>query len=190
MAPVNKLSDEEVLQQFICGDEGAFTEVYNRYWKPLLALAYRHTKDKFLSEEIVQEVFVSLWNRKDKVKINSLEGYLATAIKFSVFKHTFNTNRRERLLAGFSFNSSSALPEDILQAKFLEDYINGIVERLPEKCRYVYLKSRHEGLNIKEIAEEMSLSEKTVEAHLTKALKVLRLNLKEILVLVLFVKYR
>ena len=68
------------------GDTNAFTEIYNKYWRILIACAYSHMKDKFLAEEIVQEVFLSLWNKKGTVEINSLSAYLGTAVKFSIFK--------------------------------------------------------------------------------------------------------
>jgi RNA polymerase sigma-70 factor (family 1) len=183
------LSDIETLQLLVNGEDSAFTEIYNRYWRKLIALAYSHTKDKFLAEEIVQEVFLSLWNRKDTVKIESLSSYLATAIKFSVFKSVYNTNRRSKIIEKLSFHSSPDLPEEIVHAKFLQEYLNGIIEELPEKCRIVYLQSRQQGLSIKEIALEMSISEKTVEAHLTKALKVLRVSLKQFLIALFIMKY-
>jgi len=87
-----------------------------------------------------------------------------------------------------SKNLSYDLPDDLLQAKFLEEYINNIIEQLPEKCKLVYIYSRKNEMSVQEIASEMNIAGKTVEAHLTKALKVLRLNLKELLILVLILK--
>ncbi|MDP9080805.1 MAG: RNA polymerase sigma-70 factor [Bacteroidota bacterium] len=189
MPSYSHLPDQEVLQQMVDGDDIAFTEIYNRYWKKLILLAYSRTKDKFLAEEIIQEVFLSLWNRKESLVIESLPGYLATAIKFSVFKHVHNSNRRSKIIKTLYSTQSADLPEDIVHAKFLQEYIEGIVEQLPDKCRMVYLYSRKQGLTNPEICLEMGISEKTVEAHLTKALKVLRLNLKEFLILILIIKH-
>ena len=189
MTPYTTFPDSDILQQLAVGEESAFTEIYNRYWRKLIALAYSHTKDKYLAEEIVQEVFLSLWNRRETVEIKTLGGYLATAIKFSVFKHTYNSGRRAKIIERFSSAQTADLPEEIVHAKFLQEYINGIVEQLPEKCRLVYSYSRNEGLSIKEISTQMAISEKTAEAHLTKALKVLRLNLKEFLIVLFIINY-
>ncbi|MDB5128248.1 RNA polymerase sigma-70 factor [Mucilaginibacter sp.] len=185
-----QLTDCKLLELFTNGNDAAFAEIYNRYWKKLIALSYSYTKDKFLAEEIVQEVFVSLWNRRGVVKIETLSSYLATAIKFSVFKNIYTKNRHERLLEQMPASSIAELPEDLVHAKFLEEYVNGLVEQLPEKCRLVYKYSRQKGLSPQEIAEEMNIAKKTVEAHLTKALKMLRLNLKEMMVLIIVLKLR
>lgn len=183
-----KFTDSELLQFLVNGEEGAFTEIYNRYWKKLIALAYSHTRDKFLAEEIVQEVFLSLWNRKETINIQSISPYLGTAVKFSIFKYIYTRNRRESIIKSFISNSSADLPDELVQAKFMQEYINGIVEQLPEKCRMVYRNSREKGLSMKEIAREMSISEKTVEAHLSKALKVIRVNLKHFLMLLVLLR--
>ncbi|MEO7216345.1 RNA polymerase sigma-70 factor [Mucilaginibacter sp.] len=183
-----QLTDIELLELFTTGNDGAFSEIYNRYWKKLIALSYSYTKDKFAAEEIVQEVFVSLWNRRGVLKVETLSSYLATAIKFSVFKSVYTKNRHEKLLEYMPGNSPAELPEDLVHAKFLEEYVNGLVEQLPEKCRLVYQYSRQKGFSPQEIADEMNIAKKTVEAHLTKALKMLRFNLKEMMVLLIVLK--
>lgn len=176
-----QLNDQEDLQLMALlkkGNERAFTEIYNRYWEKLLGIAYKHTKDKSASEEILQEVFLSLWNRREIVEIQTLQGYLATAVKFSIFKK--HQRQRRRLELEQTAYKVQLISEDEheIDARFLQEYINGIVEQLPEKCQLVFRYSREAGLNIPEIAEEMNIAEKTVESHLTKALKTIRLNLK------------
>lgn len=162
------------------GDEAAFTEIYSRYSEKLLAIAYHYTKDKNFAEEIVQEVFSGLWERRSQLKIETLSAYLATAIKFSVFR-TVHRQRRRAEIVELNYKVKEAdLLEETIHAKFLQEYINGIVEQLPEKCRLVYKYSRNKGLSNAEISEEMEIAEKTVEAHMTKALKALRSNLKEL----------
>ncbi len=75
--------DIEFKAAWDAGNERAFATIYDTYWSQLLAIAYRLTQDKEQSEEIVQEVFVSLWRRRHEVKIESVSAYLATAVKFS-----------------------------------------------------------------------------------------------------------
>jgi len=185
LSPV--LTDNELLGRLVAGDEDAFSEIYNRYWKKLIAIAYSYTKNRHVAEEIVQEVFLSVWTRREVIRIDSLTAYLATAVKFSIFKTVFNANRREKILNSL-VHEPAALTDEVVHAKFLQEYINGIVEQLPDKCRMVYKYSRQDGLSAKEIAGEMNIAEKTVEAHLTKALRILRLNLKEFLAVAILLK--
>ena len=170
-------SDQKLLEELQLGDRAAFTELFNRYWKKLLAISYTYTKDHSSAEEIVQEVFIGLWNRRDQLNIKTLEPYLATAVKFSVFKSIHQQKRREELAMLNYQTELVALDEEKIHAKFLQEYIDGIVEQLPEKCRLVFKYSRNDGLSIPEIAAEMDIAEKTVEAHLTKALKTIKKDL-------------
>lgn len=161
------------------GDEKAFTEIYYRYGQRMIALAFNYCNDMDEAEEAVQEVFISLWERRDKVEINSLNAYLATSIKFSIFKQLYKAKRRKELSdTHYTFNLS-ILDEEKIYAKFLQEYIDGIVETFPEKCRLVFQYSRKQQLSNKEIAEEMNISVKTVESHMSKALKILRKNLDD-----------
>lgn len=182
------IPDNELLLLLFEQDEQAFTEIYNRYWKKLIAIAYSHTRDRFAAEEIVQEVFLSVWTRREIIRIDSLSAYLATAVKFAVFKNVFNTNRRLKILGELKY-TPAPLTDEIVDAKFLQEYINGIVEKMPEKCRMVYKYSRDNGLSAQEIAEKMLIAEKTVHNHLNKALGILRQNLKGFLAIAILLKH-
>lgn len=170
------------------GDENAFTTIYNTYWKKLLALAYANLKDKMLAEEVVQEVFISLWNRRFDQRIESLEAYLATAVKFSTFK-SLHRNRRHSEIENQIEIKDYYIQDDVIESKFLKEYLDGVVEKLPDKCRLVFKLSRESYLSNKEIAKDLDISEKSVEAHITRALKLLKLNLQKagILILLIFI---
>jgi len=172
------LSDNLLADRLRSGDKAAFTEIYNRHWEKLLAIAYNHLKDKSAAEEILQEVFVSLWDRRYEVYLDSVPGYLATAVKFSIFKQ-ISRRKRQKVLLESNYTIAAIDPDDEkIYALFLQEYINGVVETLPEKCKLVFKYSREQHLSIPEIAGEMGIAEKTVEAHLTKALKTLRVALR------------
>lgn len=157
-------------------DETAFSSLYDRYWDKLLSIAYKHSKDRSTAKEIVQELFISLWNRRNTLQIENPGSYFATAVKFSVFKMYYREHERtDKLKLNLSFDENYTIDE-LISARFLEEYLNGIVETLPEKCRMVFKYSREKGMKIPEIAAQMGISEKTVEAHLTKSLKTLRLH--------------
>jgi RNA polymerase sigma-70 factor (family 1) len=171
-------TDAELMQLIKLGDHQAFTAIYIRYWKALLAIAFNYTKDKSIAEEVVQDLFISVWNRKDDIEIHSFQAYMATAVKFSIFKYISGEAKRRKLAETKYNQPTTSIDDKQIEALFLQEYIDGVVEQLPEKCRLVFKFSRQAGKNIPEIARIMGISEKTVEAHLTKGLKTLKMNLK------------
>ncbi len=172
-------TDNQLLSLWIKGEEEAFSEIYNRYWDKLLKIAYNHTHDQSTAEDIVQNLFVGLWRRKKTLKIDNLEHYLAKAIKFAVFKEYYRKQKREtKKIDQLSVQEEEYIDEQI-NAKFLEEYIYGIVEKLPKKCRLVFKLSRMRHLNNREISDKMHIATKTVETHMTKALKIIRKELAE-----------
>ena len=180
MTEYTSISDEQLVERLRSGDELAFTEIYNRYWEKLLAIGFYYTHDKQAAEDVVHEVMISLWTRRTDLAIQSLQAYLGTAVKFAIFKAIARDRRRRDLLAG---ESQDIHPPDIgskLDAIFLQEYLRGAVEELPEKTRLVFTYSRNEELSVKEIAQKMELSPKAVEYHMTKALRSLRDTLKKI----------
>jgi len=178
---LESLKDEQLVAQLKEGDARAITEIYRRYWKKLLAIAYNHIGDKDDAEEVVQTVFIKLWDKRNEVSILSLQSYLATAVKYSVFTMIRRKKRKEEVGNRFLLHHQSPdYGEDKIYAHFLSQYIKGIVEELPDRCRLVFTYSREEGKTIPEIATSLDIAEKTVEAHLTKALHRIKRSLKAI----------
>ena len=173
-------SDDELLKRLPKGDGKAFTEIYNRYWEKLLAVGYYHTHDKQAAEDVVHEVLMSLWSRKRELSIQSLNAYLGTAVKFSVFKAIVRDRKRRELLSVQKFPGYVSDIEDKLEAKFLQEYLQGATQELPEKAKLVFNFSRNEELSISDIANKMDLSPKAVEYHMTKALRALKEKLQKI----------
>lgn len=171
-------TDEQLVDLLKSGHSGAFTEIYDRYWNKLTAVAYNYTRDKSQSKEIVQELFIGVWKRRKDVEIQNLNAYLSTAVKFAVFKH-IERERRHREIENECRQAESTPDDELIEARFLQEYIYGLIEELPEKCRLVFNYSRIKGLSNAEVAKELGISEKTVEGHLTKGLKTLRLTLKD-----------
>jgi len=179
MAIYSNYSDQELMALLKLGDHMAYTEVFNRYWNKLLAIAYNHTRDKSDAEEIVQDVFVSLWNKREQIDILVVDRYLATAVKFTVFNNYYRKRKRSTdMISKMPYQESYEIEEEIT-ARFLQEQVDAIVTALPEKCKLVFKYSREAGLKNHEIAKEMGISEKTVEAHLGKALKTLKGNLPD-----------
>jgi RNA polymerase sigma-70 factor (family 1) len=157
-------------------DEVAFTELYNRYWKKLFAIAYSRLNETAAAEDIVHDVFVSLWTNREKNQIQSLENYLATATKYMVLAK-IKAKLRERVYTRESQQATVfELPvEDSLHYKRILEIVKTEIEKLPEKCRLIFNYSRIQGKQVKQIAKELNLSPKTVENQLNKALKQLKL---------------
>lgn len=171
-------TDQELLALLKQGDQLAFTELYNRYWKKMLLVAWNHTKDKTNAEDLVHEVFISLWDKRQEQLIENVAAFLTTCVKYSIFKFYQKEKKRAALaLANYEYQEI-ADDDKKLDALFLKDYINGIVEQLPEKCKLTFQYSRVDGLSNAEIAQKMNISEKGVEANLTRALKTVKDNLK------------
>jgi len=172
-------SDWQLVNSLKKGEEAAIAEIYNRYWKKLLAIAYNHLKNKAQAEEVVQNILIKLWDRREQLAIHSLPDYLATAVKYSVLRALDREKRKEDVTQKvFSLHDKYELEEERIYARFLQEYINGEVEKLPEKCQLVFKYSRQQGMSILQIAQKLNIAEKTVETHLTKALKFIRVSLR------------
>jgi len=180
-----QISDEQLVNSLKQEDEAAITEIYKRYWKKLLSIAYNHTRDKSSAEEIVQDVLIKLWDKRADIKIDSLPNYLATAVKYRVLNAVYREKRRNQIALDVYGSNDSDLADEKIYASFLNEYISGVVDKLPEKCKLVFKYSREQGKNIPQIAFEMNIAEKTVEAHLTKALKSIKYSLRNIGLLLL-----
>ncbi|MBC7760180.1 MAG: sigma-70 family RNA polymerase sigma factor [Phormidesmis sp. FL-bin-119] len=179
-------SVKELLVYLKEGSQGAFTEIYNRYWKHMLAIAYTFSNDKSVSQDIVQEIFAKLWARQAELNIEYLNTYLGSAVRFSVFKLIYKKKRRLQIESQNVLEELSTLTEEQIDTRFIQEYINKVVEDLPENCRMVFNYSRKSGLSTTEISMELGISKKTVEGYLTKGLKIIRLNLRNAMNLFLF----
>ncbi|MEO9052849.1 MAG: RNA polymerase sigma-70 factor [Ginsengibacter sp.] len=174
---------ETLLELLSLGDELAFTEIYDRFGKKLFAIAYNRLKEVQESEDIVHDVFASLWANRNKVDVKSLENYLATATKYTVFAR-IKRKERERLYNETSQHSPiiELNIETSLHYKYILEAVQNEIERLPEKCKLVFKYSRKDQLPVKEIAEKLCISPKTVENQLNKALRQLKLVAKTFLI--------
>lgn len=154
-------------------DHLAFAELYRRYWKKIFTLAINSLHSAEVAEECTQDIFCSLWIRRTSLELkHSIYTYLAAAVKYKAINIMDKIHRRERSLAHLNLATHLAYSAEIplLEKEFLA-ILNKAVERLPEKCRTVFKMSREEGKKHKQIAMELNISEKTVNNHLTKALK-------------------
>lgn len=181
MSSYKALSDNELIQLLKSDDELALSEMYLRYWDKLLVVAGNRIDDYALAEEAVQDVFISLWKRRHALELtHALSTYLAVAIKYRVIREQQNQFRYiHKLEASANDTEESFAPsaDEHLLEKEIMQRIEASVLQLPEKCRIVFRMSREDGKTYKQIATELDISEKTVEQHMSKAIKHLRSDL-------------
>ena len=156
-------------------DDLAFTELYERFWQKLFAMAYCRLKEIETAEDIVHDVFASLWANRNAITIESLDNYLATAVKYMVLDK-IKKKEKDRLYKN-SFNQPLVVEmtaESSLHYKQILEIVNKEVNRLPERCRLVFNCSRNENLPVKQIAQKLNISTSTVENQMNKALRQLK----------------
>ncbi|WP_316835994.1 RNA polymerase sigma-70 factor [Pedobacter nutrimenti] len=181
MKNCDQFSDADLIIQLKLGNENAFTEIYNRYWEVLLNAAYQRLRSREDAEEVVQEVLVSLYfRRKDIDPKSTLKAYLKTALKFKVIDtyrlQQLHYRHIDHLIAETKL--SPVTPDDQLEIKEFKSLILSRCEKLPEKCREVFMMFRFEELSHQEIAERSAISISTVKKHLHKAMVLLREEFK------------
>ena len=180
MAFVNKYNDLDLVKRLQQNEEEALTIIYKEYWQIMYMAAYNLVKDRSICEDIVQEVFISLWQRREKLQIKtSLKSYLYTSTVYKVYDH-FSKNKKmlkDELFDNFENKIEASNPETKLMHEELIRHLDAIVDSLPDKCREVYKLSRENMLSNKEIAEQLNISQRTVEGHISKALKILKESL-------------
>lgn len=177
---MNSTSDQKILELLNSGDEKSISYLHGKYAEELFVSAYNMVKSKEVCEDILQEVFINIWNKRGDLKIKtSLKSYLYASVIYGVYGY-FRKNSDKmnvELLEGFNTHIQKSNPETKLIQKEIISQINAIIESLPEKCRLVFEMSRNEQLSHKEIAEKLNISTKTIETHITKALKTIRSSL-------------
>ena len=176
------IRDTEIVRRIRQGDIRQFETLFRSSYASLVKYAGTLIKDHDTAEEIVQDLFFRIWQEREKLKIeSSLNGYLFRAVHNRCLHHIEHMKVVERHATEMANSPAqySENPVDVLHYKELQSRIAGILERLPERCGKIFCMNRFEGLKYSEIAEKLSVSVKTVEANIGKALKEFRKALAE-----------
>ena len=165
-----------------------FDFVFHYYYSGLCAYCERITNSRHAAEDIVQELFVTLWIKHHQIRIeSSLKNYLFTSVKTRSLDYLKHEERKSRNLTNLA--AKKELSENLVSLWFAESELQAIIqkslEKLPPRSREIFEMSRFEGMKNQDIANKLELSKRTVELQISNALKQLREDLKEYLPLFL-----
>src|SRR5512133_3969896 len=172
------------LEQIAGGDKQAFERLFKNHFRDLCLYASYRTHDPEAAREIVQDLFCTIWEKRTELRIHtSVTSYLYRSVHnaaLNFLKHEKVKDRSHQYLAEHSIPESYEAEEEI-RAMELSTALAGALESLPEKTREIFEMVRFKDLKYREVAEKLNISQKTVEAHMTNALKLLKISLRNYL---------
>ena len=183
----HKTSDYDLLLALKNGEKEALTEIFKRYWKSLYHTAFQKLRSKAIAEEIVQDLFTEVWDKRIILFRNAsddslnLSSYLHTAIKNKVLncirRQVYDKRYWEYCRQHLKLSENPT--EELAEYNDLAAKLDIAVNRLSDKTRKIFVLNKLQGVPINELSKELHLSEKAIEYHLTKSVKELRIHLKE-----------
>jgi RNA polymerase sigma-70 factor, ECF subfamily len=182
---MNRQEEHILFKKIRAGDEKAFEALFRHYYPHLCLYATRILKNPSVAEEIVQELFVRLWEKRKETEIEtSVKNYLFRAAKNNCLNHIkHNQIKNEYSQKVLAESNPEDTSEDIETQSELFQKIEESIAALPEKRQEIFRLSRQEGLKYREIAEKMNISIKTVETQMGLAIKTLREKLRDFLII-------
>jgi len=175
------MTDEEIIQLLHQSDENAFSLLYKQHWQFLFTAAYNALRQREDAMDICQSIFLWIWENRCQLRIETnLRAYLYTAVKYKIANLIRKGKVSEILLEDILSKDISQNEVNLLEVQELQLFIARLIGELPDKCREVFLLSREEHLSHKEISSRLGISERTVDDHISRALKKLRLPLSRL----------
>jgi RNA polymerase sigma-70 factor (ECF subfamily) len=171
----------------IPSSESTFEELFTTHFKRLYAYAYTIVKDEVIAEEMVQNVFVKIWEKKGM--LDDIHTSIGAYLYKSVYHESLNHLKHMKVRSAYTTHASRQKPDaenssSRVQLSELQQKLDIALKELPEQCRTIFQMSRFEELKYQEIADKLGLSIKTVENQMGKALRILRLKLADYLPLI------
>jgi RNA polymerase sigma-70 factor (family 1) len=180
-------TDTELLDLFKNGDAHAFNRIYDRYCGLIYNTSVKILNDTALAQDVVQETFISLFEKGGLKTINNLQAYLFQTAKYQCFMHLRADKISEKHLHRINTILASNTLEEEFDAKELQVVLDKSISALPDRCREVFYLSRFELLSNKKIAERLHISHKTVENQISKALKILHTSVDKLGLFILLI---
>lgn len=163
-------------------DEAALQKLFDAYYSSLCRFASGYLSDADAAEDIVQQVFINLWNHREEIQPDKqIKSYLFTSVKNRCLNHIRDHKKYRSYYLDVEAELEIPVEEkDTFTEAELENRLNLALDKLPEKCREIFLLCRFEEMKYKEVADKLNISPKTVEAQMSKALKILREEFKDL----------
>jgi RNA polymerase sigma-70 factor (ECF subfamily) len=179
------ITDQSLAESIKNSNQGVFELVFNFYYSGLVVYADQIIKHTAVSEDIVQSVFMKLWETRETLEIRSFRSYFIQCVKNRCIDHLRNQQVKNRFDNRTPEADQLVMDEDLWTKTELTELIELSVESLPPRCREIFRMSRYENLKIAEIADRLKISKRTVETQISKALKILRVRLIDYLSILL-----
>lgn len=179
------IADKLILEHLKNSNQGVFEMIFKYYYSGLVIYADQIIKNIPVSEDIVQSVFLKLWETRQSLDVRSFRSYFIQCVKNRCIDHLRSCEVKSKFSQELKDYSHVELQEDLWTLMELDELIQQAIDKLPPRCREIFLMSRAENLKIAEIAEKLRLSVRTVETQISKALKFLRTELADYLVLLI-----
>ena len=177
MSTLSNVSDEDLVNLLRANDDNAMDEIFNRYWQKLFIISDKVLLDKEASKDIVQNVLISIWERRQTFMVNNLNAFLIQSVKYQISyylrKDKFTERLAQKLESVFTVNNT----EETIDYKDLKEKILESLEQVPSRCKEIFFLSRFENLSNQEIANKLQISIRTVETQISNALRFLRTDL-------------
>ncbi|MGI6573052.1 MAG: RNA polymerase sigma-70 factor [Fermentimonas sp.] len=171
-------------------DLQSFNNLFNEYHERFIRFALSYVKEKHIAEDFVSEAFIAFWENREQLLSNTKpQAYILTVIKNKCLNHLQHVQVRQRAekelndhaewVLSTRISTLQACDPEFIFSNEIQQIIESTLNKLPKKTRQIFLLNRYQGLSYKDIAEQMDLSIKTIEFHISKALSRLRFSLKD-----------
>ena len=193
MTNSGKIIDSETIKQFKADDMSAFDIIYRKYSKKLYRFAYSIVKVKPDAEGIVHEVFIKVWEKRNKIdEYLSFESYLFTITYNTTISFIRKKVKESKYIEHLKSIQNPSIQSNIIpeiEYKELKEKSEKIIDLLPSRQKQIFKLNREEGLTYKEIAAKLNISINTVETHMERALKSIRKKLGDVSIVLLILYY-
>ncbi len=181
MNELNSHTEQELLAGLRNGKPKCFEEIFNRYWLQLYKLAYAKLRSKNEAEELVQEIFFNLWKGHKVLMINDLSQYLKAAVKLRIISGIRSKIVRENYWKYYQLfiPGHGRFTEESIEYVDLHGALEKAMNQLPQKSQLVFKLNRIQGMSIEEISDHLKIPRRTIEHHLTKSTRSLKVILKD-----------
>ncbi|GAA4298457.1 RNA polymerase sigma factor [Aestuariibaculum suncheonense] len=171
-------NDQGVLNRIANNDSDAFKEIHDKYSREMFVYAFNILRNKEVCEDIIQNIFIDLWSKRQDVEINNLESYLFRAVKYQIFNYFRSNKIKNEDVTRLNLIDSSINAAKKMEFHEFETAIKNSINKLPKRCREIFELSRLEHKSNKEIAEELGISIQGVKNQISKALNFIREDLR------------